>query len=75
MTLAELQTAFYEMMTVIDAYRDGWIISVFENNDPRVHGSEWVADYTDIPPIILMSDELYSMYAADVGIKNENMKR
>lgn len=70
-TLSELQTAFYEMYSLI-AQRDGWILTVFESdNDPRVHSAEWVRD----GDVVYMSDPLYSMYCAEIGMKNENMRR
>lgn len=70
----ELQRAFFDMLTEIENYGEGWVITVFDNGDPRVHGAAWVADMKP-PPVMYMSDDLYSLYCAEVGIKNENMRR
>lgn len=71
---ATLQIAFFEMMTVLDMYRDSWIITVFADNDARVQGSEWVNDMSDTPPVMVMSDPLYDLYCADCGMRNEHQR-
>lgn len=74
--LAAIQAAFHDMQRALNRYGDGWIITVFPDGDSRVHGSAWVdTGYGNPPPTMWMSDEIYSMYCASIGIKNENMKR
>lgn len=75
MELSELQAAFFEMTEALGLYVDGWIITVFPDFDPRVHGAVWLIDMSNPPPTMYMSDSLYAMYCASIGMKNENMKR
>lgn len=73
-SLAQLQMAFFGMMSVLDGCDDAWIITVFPDNDPRAHSREWIDDQSDTVPVMYMSDELYGMYCASVGMKNENYR-
>lgn len=72
---ATLQIAFFEMMTVLDMYRDSWIITVFPDNDARVQGAEWVNDMSDTPPVMYLSDTLYDLYCSDCGMRNEHQRK
>lgn len=71
---AALQIEFIAMMEVFDMYNGAWIISVFPENDARSQGATWEHDGTDTPPIIFMSDSLYSLYCASEGMVNENLR-
>lgn len=75
MRLVELQVAFHEMEAALNEYGDAWIITVFPDNDPRVQGGSWqITDRDNPPPTMWMSDDLYALYCASVGMVNEHQR-
>lgn len=70
----ELQTAFFDMMEILDMYRDGWIITVFPDHDPRVDSAAFVHDGSETPPTMYMSDSLYALYCYSIGTENTNVR-
>ena len=74
-------TSYIDMMLAFEHVRAelaqrnvSWVISVFADNDPRVQGNAWGIEEGDAP-IMFLSDDLYALYCASLGIENLNQRK